>query len=311
MKRTFIVFAVLCSLILFSAVSLPRANAAISNYNWIGTMIRNSFDSFYGAPVTAYEENTTANLVVNVYNDFHGFQINVSAVTVGFDWGVNYTTTECNITNPYAIPPYEPHVFTITFTVPSVLMASNFVTHSYTIYVEHVNSTTGNIGFVASWTRTDDSFAVFSSDQANAYNYAQQVGAYPTAAINGIPILTARARELIVESTVAKTLASSYYVQGDFSDAKEYYGNALNDIQEAYSNDTDQLSSIENSLSALLNGGGELLSYQGYAWLIFGIGFLLMGIGVVVYLTRRRPQPTISQPAMSQQTSPPSNPPTP
>jgi hypothetical protein len=306
MKRTFIVYVILCTLILFSVLSLPRANASITNYNWIGTMVRNSFDDFYGAPVTAYEENTTANLVVNVYNDFHGFQINVSAVTVGFDWGVNYTSSQCSITDPYAIQPYESHVFTITFTVPSVLLASNFVAHSYTIYVEHVNSTTGNKGIVNSWTRSDDSFAVFSSDQADAYNYKKQVEAYPTTSINGIPILTARARELIVQSSVAKTLASNYYVQGDFANAKKYYGDSLNDIQEAYSNDTDQLSSIENSLAALLKGGGDMLTYQGYAWLIFGIGFLLMGIGVVVYLTRKRPQPSINQ-----QTGAPSSPPNP
>ena len=306
MKKTSIVYVILCTLILFSVVSLPSANAAIPNYNWIGTMVRNSLDNFYGAPVTAYEENTTANLVVNVYNDFHGFQINVSAVTVGFDWGVNYTSSQCSITNPYAIQPYESHVFTITFTVPSVLIASNFVTHSYTIYVEHVNSTTGNTGIVSSWTRSDDSFAVFSFDQADAYNYKKQVEAYPTTSINGIPILTARARELIVQSSVTKTLASNYYVQGDFANAKKYYGDSLNDIQEAYSNDTDQLSSIENSLAGLLKGAGDLMTYQGYAWLIFGIGFLLMGIGVVVYLTRKRPQPGISQ-----QTSPPSSPPTP
>ncbi|MGD0496281.1 MAG: hypothetical protein ABSB28_09635 [Candidatus Bathyarchaeia archaeon] len=307
MKRTSIVYVVLCTLILFSAVSLPRANASITNYNWIGSMVRNSFDNFYGAPVTAYEENTTANLVVNVYNDFYyGFQvvqINVSAVIVGFDWGVNYTSSQCSITNTYAIQPYQSNVFTITFTVPSVLVASNFVTHGYTIYVEHVNSTTGNKGIVGRWTKNDDSFAVFSSDQADAYNYKKQVEAYPTTAINGIPILTAKARELIVQSSVAKTLASNYYVQGDFANAKKYYGDSLNNLQEAYSNDTDVMSSIENSLAGLLKGGGDMLTYQGYAWLIFGIGFLLMGIGVVVYLTRKRPQPRISQ-----QTSPPSSP---
>jgi hypothetical protein len=305
MKRTSIVYVILCTLILFSVVSMQRANASITNYNWIGTMIRN-IDNFYGVPVTAYEENTTANLVVNVYNDFFNVPINVSAVTVGFDWGVNYTSSQCSIANPYAIQPSQSNVFTITFTVPSVLMASNFVTHSYTIYVEHVNSTTGNKHIVSSWTRSDDSFAVFSSDQADAYNYKQQVDAYPTTSINGIPILTAKARELIVKSNVAKTLASHYYVQGDFANAKKYYGDSLNDIQEAYSNDTDQVSSIENSLANLLKSGSDLLTFQGYSWLLFGLGFLLMGIGVVVYLTRKRPQPSTSQ-----QTSPPSSPPTP
>jgi hypothetical protein len=295
MKRTRIVFVILCTLILFSTVTMRSAHASITNYNWIGTLARNSIDDFYGASITGYEENTTANLVVNVYNDYYGFQVNVSKVTVGFDWGVNYTSSECSITNPYAVLPYESHVFTVTFIVPSVLMASNFVTHGYVIYVEHVNSTTGNKGLVSAWTRSDDGFVVFSSDQADARNFKKQVEAYPTTSINGIPILTAKARELIVQSTIAKTLASNYYSQGDFANAKKYYGDSLNDIQQAFSNDTDELSSIETSLAGLLKSGGDLLMFQGYAWLLIAIGFLLMGIGVLVYLTRKRPEQKIIQ----------------
>jgi len=292
-------------MILFSALTLRSAHASITNYNWVGTIARNSYDDFYGTAVTAYEENTTANLVVNVYNDYYSLQINVSKVAVGFDWGVNYTSSECSIINPYAIQPYGSHVFTVTFTVPSVLMASNFVTHGYVIYVEHVNSTTGNKGLVSAWTRSDSGFAVFSSDQADARNLRKQVEAYPTTSINGIPILTAKARELIVQSSVAKTLASNYYSQGDFTNAKKYYGDSLNDIQEAFSNDTDELSSIENSLAGLLKAGSDLLMFQGYAWFLFAIGFLLMGIGVLVYLARKRPEPRTRQ-QTSQPTSPPS-----
>ena len=294
----------MCTLILFSAFTMRNANAAITNYNWIGTMARNSLDDFYGASVTGYEENTTANLIVNVYNDYHGFQVNVSKVTVGFDWGVNYTSSECSSTNPYAIPAYESHVFTVTFTVPSVLMASNFVTHSYVIYVEHVNSTTGNNRFVSAWTRDDDGFAVFSNDQADARNLKKQVEAYPTTSINGIPILTAKARELIVQSNIAKSLASSYYTQGDFTNAKKYYTDSLNDIQQAFTNDTDEVSSIENSLAGLLKSGGDLLMFQGYAWLLIAIGFLLMGIGVLVYLTRKRPEPKTTQQTSQTPTTP-------
>jgi hypothetical protein len=268
-------------------------------------MARNSYDDFYGTSITAYEENTTANLVVNVYNDYHGFQVNVSKVTVGFDWGVNYTSSDCSITNPYAIQPYESHVFTVTFTVPSVLMASNFVTHSYVIYVEHVNSTTGFKELVNAWTRNDDGFAVFTSDQADARNFREQVNAYPTTSINGIPILTAKARELIVQSGVAETLAGNYYSQGDFTNAKKYYGDSLNDLQQAFSNDTDTMSSIENSLAGLLNSGGGLLMFQGYAWLLFAIGFLLMGIGVLVYLARKRPEPKTTQHTSQASTPPP------
>jgi hypothetical protein len=303
MKKTRIVYVILCTLILFSAVTLRGTHASITNYNWIGTMARNSYDDFYGEYVTGYEENTTANLVVNVYNDYFGVQVNVSKVTVDFDWGANYTSSDCSSAEPYAIKPYESHVFSITFTVPSVQMASNFVTHSYVIYVEHVNSTTVPNELVSSWTRNDDGFAVFSSDQADARNFRDQVNAYPSTSINGIPIITAKARQLITQSGAAETLAGNYYRQGDFTNAKKYYGDSLNNLQQAFSNDTDTMSSIENSLAGLLNSGGSLLMFQGYAWFLIAIGFLLMGIGVLVYLIRKRPEPKTTQ--HTSQTSPP------
>jgi hypothetical protein len=295
LKRIAIVCLIICAVILASAANMPNAHASIASYNWIGAIARNSPDAFYGVLITAYGENTTANLVVNVYNDRHfPDQINVSAVKVGFDWGQNYTSVECNITNPFVMPYGQSHVFSVTFTVPSVLLANNFVTHGYTIYVEQANSTSGNVQIISpTWTESGDGFAVFSSDQADAYNFKKQIAAYPTTtSINGFPILTAQARELIVQSNVAKTLADNDYMQGDFSGAKKYYGDSLNDIQGAFSNDTQQWSTIENALTNLIQGGAGLLMFQGYAWLFFGIGFLLMSIGVLVYLTRKRPKPS-------------------
>jgi hypothetical protein len=274
---------------------MPNTYASITNFNWINTLARSGFDDFYGTISVAYEENTTGVFVVNVYNDHTpAEQINVSAVKVGFDWGQNYTSTECNTTNPFVIPASQSHLFTVTFTVPSVLVASNFVTHSYTTYVEQVNSTSGGQQMVQPvWTQDGSSFAVFSSDQADAYNSKKQLDAYPTTdTISGFPIVTAQARELIVQAGVAKTLAANYYRQGDFDNAKKYYGNALNYIQEAFSNETEQWSSIENSLTDLIKGGSSLLMFQGYAWLLFGIGFLLIGVGVLIYLARKRTQPT-------------------
>lgn len=292
MNKTTVVFAVLCATILVCVLNMPTSKASISNYNWIGTMVRNGYDDFYGASVTGYEEGTTANLVVGVSNDY-GFasQINVSAVKVGFDWGINYSSSECSIDNPFVIPSRGFHIFNLNFTVPSVLLASNLVTHSYTVYVEHANSTTGNKRVVDSWTQTGTGFAVFSSEQADAYNYKQEINAYPSSLVANIPLLTAKARQLMLESNVAKSLASTAYTRGDFSTAKAQYNNSLNFIQQAWSNETDKWSTFEDSFVGLLNGGGTLLAFQGYAWILFGVGFILMSIGALVYLTRKKPQP--------------------
>ena len=274
-----------------AALNTPIGRASIDNYNWISTVVRNQYDPFYGSSVTAYEENTSAFLVVSVSNDYYAGQLNVSAVKVGFDWGVNYTSSECSPDNPFGIASSQLHVFMINFTVPSALFASNLMTHSYTIYAESVNSTTGPKGIIKSWTMNGDGFAVFSTDQAAANEYEQQVNAYPTSNLNGIPFLTANARQLLQESNIAKTLASDSYMRGDFSKAATYYKNSLDSIQQAWSNETSKWSTFEDAIASLLQGGGNLLTMQGYAWLIFAVGFLIMSIGVLIFLARRRTPP--------------------
>jgi hypothetical protein len=291
MKTTVKMCMVLCAVGLAMALSMPPARASINNYNWISTAVRNEYDNFYGSYVTAYEENTQAFLAVSVSNDLHPSQLNVSAVKVGFDWGVNYSSSECSIDNPFGIANSQSYVFTVNFTVPSALFASNLVTHSYTIYVESVNSTAGPKGIVTSWTMRGSGFALFSTDQAAAHEYAREIDAYPTTNVNGIPFLTANARQLLQESNVAKTLGSDDYMRGDFSDAVAYYKSSLDFIQQAWSNETSKWSTFEDAIANILQGGGNLLMMQGYAWLIFAVGFLIMSIGVLVYLTRRRTPP--------------------
>lgn len=289
MKITITLCIVLCAAVLVAALNTPVSRASINNYNWISTAVRNQYDPFYGSSITAYEENTTAFLVVSVSNDYYLGQLNVSAVKVGFDWGQNYSSSECSPNNPFGITTSQSHVFTINFTVPSSLFASNLVTHDYTIYVESVNSTTGPTRITNSWTAHSNGFAVFSTDQAAANDYEQQVNAYPTSNINGIPFLTANARQLLQESNVAKSLASSNYMRGEFSQAAAYYKNALDYIQQAWSNETSKWSTFEDAIAAILQGSGSMLTMQGYAWLIFATGFLIMSFGVLIFLVRRRP----------------------
>jgi hypothetical protein len=290
-KKHAITCIILCAFVLFAALNMPAARASINNYNWISTAARNEHDDFYGSLITAYEENTSAILVVSVSNDIHDGQLNVSAVKVGFDWGVNYSSSECSIENPFGITSSQSHVFTINFTVPSALFASNLVTHSYTIYVESVNSTSGNKGLTNSWILNGNGFAVFSTDQAAAQQYKQEVDAYPTTNFNGIPFLTANARQLLQQSNVAKTLASDSYMRGDFSAAAAHYKSSLDSIQHAWSNETAKWSTFEDAIAGILQGGGNMLTMQGYAWLIFAVGFLIISIGVLTYLVRRRTPP--------------------
>jgi hypothetical protein len=297
MKRTGVICIVLCAAVLVAVVNMPVARASITNYNWINAVARNQYDDFYASMVTAYEEDTSASMVVSVSNENYPGPLNVSAVKVGFDWGSNYSSSECSINKTFVIASRQSHVFTITFTVPSAAFASNLVTHSFTIYVESAKNATGPPNrIVASWTMQGDSFALFSADQAAAYRYEQEVNAYPTTNI-GIPFLTSKARQLLVESDAAKTLASDSYNRGDFSSAATYYKSSLDSIKQAWSNETAKWSTFEDAFASILQGGGNLLTMQGYALLIFAVGFLIISFGVLIYLSRRRtPPPRPEQP---------------
>ena len=292
MKRLAKISILLSTLCLLAASIAPAANASISSSNWIGALVHNSYDPFYGTSIIGYEEGSTATLVVNVYNSYSfGHPVNLSAVKVSFDWGTNYTSSETSMTTPFVLDYGDSHVFTITFTAPNTTTVSNYVTHSYTIYAEHVNSTTGPKRLVSYWSDFDSGFAVLSADQAEAKLALEELNAYPSMSM---PFFTAKARELLTESSIAESMGDQQYDAGNFADAKTNYQVALTKLQNAYSNETDRWGSMEDTLQGLLAGAQSMLVNQGWAWLLFGIALLLMGIGVIVYLVRKSGTPKTS-----------------
>ena len=291
--------ALLFSLVLATLISmstLGSVEASVSSHNWIGPTYR-GLDDFYGATIVAYETGSEATLVVSVYNDWWpGVPVNVSAVKVGFDWGINYSSTECSEASPVQMQWHESRVFTIAFTVPGTNVASNLVTHIYTIYVEHVNSTTGPKRIVDTWTEDGSSFAVYSADQAETQKVYQELEAWRDAYTTPI-YMPSEAKELWIKATVEENMADDAYEYGNFADAKTHYGNALNFTKEALTSEVDKTSSFEDALLDLIDSAGSYLSMQGWGFIVigigFGIGFLLMGIGVIVYLVRKsKPLPS-------------------
>ncbi len=292
MKRLTTICILLCTVCLIAASTAPAANASIGSWTWIATLTRNTYDSFYGGTVTGYEEGTQATLVVNVYNNYPGgHPINISAVKVSLDWGENYTSTETTMDTPFVLDYGDSHVFTITFTMPDTTSVSNYVTHGYTIYAEHVNSTTGPREIRAYWSQSGTGFAIFSADQAEAKTALEGLDAYPSMSL---PFFTAGARELLTESLIAESMGDREYAAGNFANAKTNYQNALTLMQDAYANETKRWGSFENTLEGLLSGAQSMLVNQGYAWLLFGVAFLLMGIGAIVYLVRKSGTPKVS-----------------
>jgi len=256
--------------------------------------IKNERDDFYGNYVTGYQTGSVATFVVNVRNHLSK-NMNVSAVIVSFDWRVNYTSTEVNLTSVFAIKPGEAHMFTVSFTVPSTTVASNLVTHKYKIYVDDVNATTGAKKLLYNnWPLDLSNFVVFSSTQADAKETERELDKYDWGYTIPYYFYSGEARELYILAKGAKTQGYNAYVKGDFATAASRYHEALDKIEIAWANETTMYSGFEKSLKALVDNGQGVLNMVGYGYTLFGIGFIFMGIGVLVYLVRKSGTPKVS-----------------
>lgn len=293
MKKHDVTLLALVTFVLLSAVG--PVNASISSINWIAPLVKNESDSFYGVSVTGYKTGSTATLVVNVHNHLWAADMNISTVGVRFDWGESYNSTEVSMTSPFPIESGESHVFTVTFTVPATTKATNLATHTYEVYAEDVNTTMGPKKLLnnnSPWYGSN--FVVFSSTQTNAKDLQRELTKYAWGYTIPSFLYTSEAKELYILANGAKTQADNAYKRGDFSGAVSYYQSALNNIENAWSNETGTISGFETALKDLIDSGHNVLSMVGWGYALFGIGFILMGIGVLVYLVRKSGTPKAS-----------------
>lgn len=311
-----VVFAVM----ILSAMVNP-AEAGIEGINWFPPYVMKGYDSlFYHEDIVGYEEGAEALVQVPVYSDYYvGYPyyeyrpVNVSAVKVEFDWGINYTSNEVSTANPFQIMPYQRHIFTVNFTVPSTTVASNFVAHTYKIYVEHVNATTGPKEIVDTWVVNWNwwwpayKFAVFSADQADAMDLYVECqayySAYPSYYFSDI-----EARLLASQANVEGSLGGLYYMRGDFAGAKTQYQTALDlcsqaiaaekawgiPYQEAMLNvtQTEAEAALTEANAAMKEAEAtemqaQAAMNQSYAYIMFGLGWIIIGIGIVIYAAKK------------------------
>lgn len=308
---------VLTLLITLSVIGPTQAN--IDAVMWLEPTFEGT-DGFYGTSVTAYAEGATAKLGVHVDRDMAGdSQVNITAISVVFDWGGNYTLVP---TSQFMLNDTVTELaFTLIFTVPSTTVASNLFLHTYTVYVKYV--TTLGIGTFTSG--PTDAFAVYSTIQAEAQALNQQVDAYPTT----WSFASTEADVLWEKGRNAAGSGDTYYSNGDFENAKANYQSALDlfsqafDAEKAYQTavSTAQSTAISNYYNALANTAAteanasqttanaalieanaamkeaetaaktaEAALTNAYGWLSFGIGWILIGIGAIVY-GLRKPKP--------------------
>lgn len=270
-------------LMIFALFAAARpAHASISSHNWIDALLRNEWDSFLGSVSYGYRTGSTATLKINVYNHLSA-QMNISAVYVRFDWGINYSSPEANITQTliYRLASGMSHVFTITFTVPDTTVASNVVKHTYTIYVDDVNIVGTDLHSNSPQSGSD--FAVLSDEQANAIETKREISKYS----GYYTFLTAKARELSLMAGGARNLGDSAYQSGRFGDAAAYYQDALSLYEDAWSSETGSVSGFETALKDIMNSGSGAISMVGWGYVIFGLGWVFIGIGVIIYAVRK------------------------
>lgn len=308
MKKWFLLVTTIVILLSFYACN--PVNAYVSYVNFIGPLYK-GYDAFYGGDyIVAYEVGSDAALAVAVYNEHYDYPVNISAVKVRFDWGIDYTSTEATEDSPIQIEPYQTRVFTITFSIPTNV--SNLVRHPGTIYVEHVDRLTGTPkNIVGTWTYTISNFVAYSTDQADAQNLYQQlmnIGVLtysPSANFPYLPIISSEARMLWTQARTEANTGSILYTQGDFTNAKTYYQTAYNMANQSLTIEAEKGASLEDTITGLLDSLSQGSGMQSEAFLILSIGIsigvIMIGVGVVLYgLAKRKiarmPPPSERQP---------------
>jgi len=295
MKKILVFASVMLALGLASTMIVNVANAEIESTSWLGSFYSWEKDDYYDEKVYGYEENSQAMLLVEVKNHLTKL-MNVSAIIVGFDWGVNYTTT---LASPVALKAGETHFFTANFTVPDTTVASNLYLHGYTVYVKHINATGGLAGTMTKAYTSDPDrlFAVYSEDQADAREISKIISriSRPTGGFNSTAANLSWTKA-DNETAIAETL----YKQGDFEGAKTHYSRALDYENQAFVIEQALTGGIQDAQLALVEAQAK--SYEATAnylnglssmWVLIGVAAVLFAIGYIIrgFATLRKPLP--------------------
>lgn len=268
---------------------LAPAHAAVTRSDppWLGTTFR-GVDDYYGVYVYAYTEGDNAVLSIKVRND-KAFSVNVTSVYVTFDWGLNYTSTQVNATNPLTLKSLETRAFFIEFEVPDTSVASNLYTHSYTVVARYSypNATDPTKKISEYYELFAEDFVVYSADQADAVDLARVITGYiPTS-----PSSWQSAAAKIFWNKAWKEIntAKEYYRQGDFFSAKQHYTNALNYVDQGWAAEetyqtTQQELQIQMTQAQIrsLDAMANFFNGLSMMWMLFGVGIILFGIGYIV-----------------------------
>lgn len=322
MRKNIIALSSLVLALLLALSTMAPVNANINTAMWLEPTFE-GVDTFYDTFVIAYAEGATAKLAVTVDRDGAPVitQVNITAVSVVFDWGGNYTLA---LTSPYILnDTITQAAFTVTFTVPSSTIASNLFLHTYRVIVKYV-TTSGANQFVT----ISDMFAVYSTTQSDAQTQGQTANGY-SGPVGGFE--SPEANILWEKGNAALSKGNIAYTQGNFAAAKTYYENAITLYEQAYTTETSQdtraaqtaqmladanyRDALANATTTQANAAtkqadasmieanaattqaeaalrqADAALTNAYGWMAFGFGWILIGIGAVIYGLRRPTKP--------------------
>lgn len=277
---------------LFAALILmPMVNpvcAGIEQRIWEPPYVFRGYDyNYYQTDIVAYLNGTTVKIKIPVYGTYSPY-MNVSVVSMVFDWGLNKTLDY--VDEPIKIDYGETRYFTISFTA-DLDEASNAWAHRYIISVEIVYpySTTWNAypGY---------KFVVFSQDQKDVIDLYNKYEAYR----NGMPpyyFETTKAGLLATQATAEASQAQILWKCGNFTETKTHYQTAVNLYEQAFAFEEDKGVAMEDAeLDAMTKEANATVKQadaamlqaqasmnQVYGYVLGGLGVILIGIGTIVY----------------------------
>jgi tetratricopeptide (TPR) repeat protein len=209
----------------------------LTTFTWVSPWYYIGYQSApYYDYIVAYENGSTAELVVPVWNDpAWGYTdgLNVSKVILNFyNIGVNKTLDY--YTSPHQIAHNQYELFTISFTTNLNEFGVASWDHEYRIIVEHVNATLApytrvSPDFMIYWSSVSPGykFVVVSSTQVDADDSLSEYNAYYSE-YSGYSWQTFAAREKATEAEIEKAIGDTYYNRGNFDLAKTQYDRANN-----------------------------------------------------------------------------------
>jgi hypothetical protein len=298
-RESFIATILALTLLLGVAGNTVQAALGPGDWKWMGFAFH-GFDSFHGATVFAYEYNSTAILSVTIHNDYvTDTNLNISALKVWMDWGINYTSDMTSMIDPYVIPWDETRVIPIEFEVPGPNIVSNNALYGYTIILEYVNATTEPkriIGSDSMFAGLD--FVVYSSDQVEAQKTMIIVDEmFDTTDPDDLN--STKARISWIKAQNETFIAETSYIRGDFGDARTHYNQAMVMINDAFDAEQAKGGGFDDAQVDLLKAQAESMrasaSYFaglsnmwtliGVAAVLFALGYIVRGLGAL-----RKPQ---------------------